>query len=166
MRQSRLSKKGRYKKSFAWGMPYFSKDGVSNISFLKMAFKSYLFKDGVSLLCWKFRADSTQFLFHKFFCPAFSGKCITVDRWPNCRPNNSKQAPINIFWPGIFGGRKLADLAQSCGKEAEKSFIVICTTKHSCYAVFAGFFSIHHFDIISNFFNTFDLCLIFKIFHC
>jgi hypothetical protein len=41
---------------------------------------------------------------------------ISVARWPNFRPNNSKQAPTNIYWPGKIGGRKMADFVQVAEK--------------------------------------------------
>jgi hypothetical protein len=46
----------------------------------------------------------------------------TAARWPNFRPNNSKEAPIKCPWPEKFDAVKLQNLDQSGRKEAGKCF--------------------------------------------
>jgi hypothetical protein len=56
--------------------------------------------------------------------PPGSEQCAasTGARWPNFRPNNSKEAPKNYLWPEKIGGRKWQNLAKSSRKEAGKYF--------------------------------------------
>jgi hypothetical protein len=62
---------------------------------------------------------------------------LTVARWPNFRPNNSKQAPKIIFGREKSVAGKPLNLFKSCRKEAEKSFIE--GGKPPFYSIFAAF---------------------------
>jgi hypothetical protein len=47
----------------------------------------------------------------------------TVARWPNFRPNNSKEAPKNCPWPEKIGGRKMEDFGKKWQKTGRKTFL-------------------------------------------
>jgi hypothetical protein len=40
---------------------------------------------------------------------AYFNICTTAARWPNFRPNNSKEAQKKCPWPEKIGGRKIAE---------------------------------------------------------
>jgi hypothetical protein len=46
----------------------------------------------------------------------------TAARWPNFRPNNSKQAPKICPWPEKIGGRKMAEFDKKWQKRGRKFF--------------------------------------------
>jgi hypothetical protein len=47
----------------------------------------------------------------------------TAARWPNFRPNNSKEAPKKYPWPEKNGGRKNAEFRQKWQKRGRKIFL-------------------------------------------
>jgi hypothetical protein len=49
----------------------------------------------------------------------------TGARWPNFRPNNSKQALKNCPWPEKIGGRKIAEFGKKWQKRGRKIFLQI-----------------------------------------
>jgi hypothetical protein len=50
------------------------------------------------------------------------GILTTVARWPNFRPNNSKEAQKNCPWPEKIGGRQMAEF---CKKWQKRDRIII-----------------------------------------
>jgi hypothetical protein len=46
---------------------------------------------------------------------------ITGARWPNFRPNNSKEAPKNYLWPEKIGGRKMAEFGKKIAEKRPKN---------------------------------------------
>jgi hypothetical protein len=48
---------------------------------------------------------------------------ITGARWPNIRPNNSKEAAKNCPWPEKIGGRKMAEFGKKWKKKGRKIFL-------------------------------------------
>jgi hypothetical protein len=47
----------------------------------------------------------------------------TAARWPNFRPNNSKEAPKKYPWPKKIGGCKIAEFRQKWQKRGRKIFL-------------------------------------------
>jgi hypothetical protein len=50
-------------------------------------------------------------------------RIFTAARWPNFRPNNSKEAPKKCPWPEKIGGRKIAEFRQKWQKRGRKIFL-------------------------------------------
>jgi hypothetical protein len=51
-------------------------------------------------------------------------------------PNNPKQAPKNISWPGKISGRKMANFVQKWQKRGLKTVIAFYRGNSICYAMF------------------------------
>jgi hypothetical protein len=49
----------------------------------------------------------------------------TGARWPNFRPNKSKEAAKNCPWPEKIGGRKMAEFGKKWQKRGRKIFLQI-----------------------------------------
>jgi hypothetical protein len=50
---------------------------------------------------------------------------ITGARWPNFRPNNSKEVSKNYPWPEKIGSHKMAEVGKSGRKRPENIFTII-----------------------------------------
>jgi hypothetical protein len=63
----------------------------------------------------------------------------TVARWPNFRPNNSKEAPKNCPWLEKIGGWKMAEYGKKWQKRLENIFTIIEMKNHTINCNFLDF---------------------------